>query len=90
MNSRALGGHPPTEPHNDADSGTSLTKITWKLAFAVLPHRCCYSGKLIWLEPCYRGRISFINEVGPIKNVKTNLFISHHTNTILILRGAIR
>ena len=30
-------------------------RAKWRLAFAWLPHRCCVSGKIIWLRHGYIG-----------------------------------
>lgn len=36
-------------------SSTFLQRCDWELKFALLPHRCVISNKLIWLKHAYRG-----------------------------------
>jgi hypothetical protein len=37
----------------------------WELKFTYMPHRCCFSNRLIWLKYGYRGKAQNVYENFP-------------------------
>lgn len=59
-------------------------EITWKLAFAWLPHRCEITGRRIWLEYGYCSEFLWNGPSDPIYEVTWH---DRHEHLIWALKG---
>lgn len=46
--------------------GSFKHKAIWYVKFAWLPHRCCISGKRIWLKKAYKGTAMWTGPGDPV------------------------
>ncbi len=71
-----------------------LRKAVWKHKFAILPHRCRISKKIIWLKKGYKGTATYTGPGLPVtetqwhttgEHIKWMLTKDNHKDTAIIL-----
>jgi len=60
--------------------------IGWEMKFAVLPKKCHYSQKMIWLELAYRGTALW---TGPGESLFEHRWISKNQYLIQKIKGSL-
>jgi len=54
------------DPQDYAGTWVFLRKAKWKETFAILPHRCRISKRLIWLKKAYKGVATYTGSGTPV------------------------
>jgi len=63
---------------------TFYNRAEWSMKFAILPHRCNITKKIIWLQSAYQGCAGYPGQVNVVYEYRWH---DRHEHLIWILKG---